>query len=125
MTEKQITDALESLRKAKKQLALFEFFLSETVYNPERKTNIGKKQLLQKSNTEEGTLRSLVARKILRIEEIEIGRLDFSHDQETMIFDCGMRLRKKHLIRLNSLIGPNQFYYMASRQAARPKFTSN
>ena len=94
LTEKQIGSALESLQKAKKQLALFEFFLSETIYHPEKKTNIGKKQLLQKSNAAEGTLRSLTDKQILRIEEIEIGRLDFSHDQEQMIFDLNEAQQK-------------------------------
>ncbi len=94
LTEPQIADALESLQKAKKQLALFEFFLSETIYNPEKKTNIGKKQLLQKSNAQEGALRSLITRQILRVEEIEIGRLDFSYDQEKMIFELNEAQQK-------------------------------
>jgi len=87
LTENQIESALESLRKAKKQLALFEFFLAETIYNPDKKTGIEKKQLLQKSNAAEGTLRSLTDKHFLRIEEVETGRLDFSHDQKKMIFE--------------------------------------
>lgn len=87
LTEEQIGQALKSLRKAKKQLALFEFFLSETIYHPDKKTNIGKKQLLQQSQAAESTLRSLIGKQILRVEEIEIGRLDFSHDGEKKIFD--------------------------------------
>jgi primosomal protein N' (replication factor Y) len=94
LTEEKIGQALESLRKAKKQLSLFEYFLSETIYHPDKKTHIAKKQLLQQRNTAESTLRSLTDKKILRIEEIEIGRLDFSHDQGKMIFDLNEAQQK-------------------------------
>jgi len=87
LTEEQIGQALGSLQKAKKQLALFEFFLAETIYHPDKKTNIGKKQLLLQSQAAESTLRSLTEKHILRIEEVETGRLNFSHDQEKKIFD--------------------------------------
>jgi primosomal protein N' (replication factor Y) len=94
LTKEKIGQALENLQKAKKQLSLFEYFLSETIYSPDKKTHIAKKQLLQQSNAAESTLRSLTDKKILRIEEIEIGRLDFSHDQEKMIFDLNEAQQK-------------------------------
>lgn len=87
LTEKQIEQALERLAKAKKQLALFEFFLSETIYHSEKKICIAKKQLLQQSQASESTLRNLTDKQIFRLEEIEIGRLDFSHAGEKMIFE--------------------------------------
>ncbi|MEL7585464.1 MAG: primosomal protein N' [Prolixibacteraceae bacterium] len=87
LTEEQIAGTLESLGRAKKQLALFEFFLSETVFHHESRTNVEKKQLLRQSGASENSLKGLVDKQILRIEEIEIGRLDFSYDQEKMIFE--------------------------------------
>ncbi len=87
LTEQKIRQALENLGKAKKQLSLLKTFLSETIYHEEKKTSIAKKELLQKSGANEGTLRSLVEKQILRIEELETGRLDFSYNLEQKIFD--------------------------------------
>ncbi len=87
LTETAITEALDNLKKAKKQQALFEFFLSETIYHNEKRTSIEKKELLEQSQVSEGVLRALVDKQVLRIEEVEVGRLDFSHDQEQVIFD--------------------------------------
>lgn len=85
--EQQIGQALENLRKAKKQQALFEYFLSETIFHPEKKTSVTKKQLLQHANASEGTLKSLVDKQILTIREIETGRLDFCHHPEKTVFE--------------------------------------
>jgi hypothetical protein len=71
----------KAFEKQKNNLPFLNFFFLKR-FIILTKNQYRKKTLLQKSNTEEGTLRSLVARKILRIEEIEIGRLDFSHDQK-------------------------------------------
>lgn len=87
LTEQAISEALNSLKKAKKQLALFEFFLSETLYHTEPKTRIEKKELLDGCQSGEGILRALTDKNILRIEEVEVGRLDFSNDQQQVIFD--------------------------------------
>ncbi|MGD9930549.1 MAG: primosomal protein N' [Mangrovibacterium sp.] len=87
LTESAIAQTLESLKKARKQLTLFEFFLSETVYHDEPKASMEKKELLERSQSGEGILRALIDKNILRTEELEIGRLDFSHDQEPVIFD--------------------------------------
>ncbi len=87
LTEQQLDQALGRLQKAKKQRDLFEFFLSGTIYHPEKKTSIGKKQLLQQSGASENTLRSLTDKQILRTEEIVVDRLDFSHTRDKMIFE--------------------------------------
>ena len=87
LTEQGIREALENLKKAKKQRSLLEFFLSETIYHEEKKTSIAKKELLEKSGASEGTFRSLVEKQILRAEEVETGRLDFSYKPEPKIFD--------------------------------------
>ncbi len=87
LTEKEIEEAIESLAKAKKQLELFEVFLAETIYHSDKKTTIEKKELLSRSSLNDGTLRALVDKKILRIEEKEVGRLDFSYDQKQKIFE--------------------------------------
>jgi len=94
LTDENILQALESLKKAKKQLALFEFFLSETIYHPDKRTCIEKKELLQKSGANEGILRALTEKQFLRIEEIETGRLDFSYDKEKKIFDLNEMQQK-------------------------------
>ncbi|WP_423130536.1 replication restart helicase PriA [Gaoshiqia sp. Z1-71] len=87
LTEPAIGEALESLKKAKKQFALFNFFLAETIYHEQPKTTIARKELLERSGSNEGVLRMLIEKNILRSEDIEIGRLDFSYDQDQVIFD--------------------------------------
>ncbi len=87
LTEKKIEQALETLQKAKKQLSLFEYFLSETTCHPEKRTSIGKRQLLKQTGASENTLRSLIDKQILRLEDVEVDRLDFSHAGEKMIFE--------------------------------------
>ncbi|WP_372775925.1 primosomal protein N' [Mangrovibacterium sp.] len=85
--ETAISEALNSLKKAKKQLELLEFFLAETIYHTDKKANISKKELLERSGIGEGNLRSLLAKDFLHLQEIEVGRLDFSGDGEQIIFD--------------------------------------
>ncbi|WP_107822255.1 primosomal protein N' [Mangrovibacterium marinum] len=86
-TEQAIGEALASLQKAKKQAQLLEFFLSETLYHPEQKAQIAKKELLEKSGISEGVLRALLDKEYLHLQEIEVGRLDLSYEGEQRIFD--------------------------------------
>ena len=85
--EEAIARALNGLQKAKKQLELLEFFLAETIYHPDKKSNIAKKELLERSGISEGILRSLLEKDFLHVQEIEVGRLDLSNDGEQKIFD--------------------------------------
>lgn len=86
-SEESLQKILENLKRAPKQLSLLECFLAETIYNPEKKNSIEKKILLKKSKVSEGVFRSLADKKILQIEDIEIGRLDFSSKSEQQIFE--------------------------------------
>jgi len=82
-----IREALESLKKAKKQQQLLEFFLAETLYHEEKRPNIAKKELLEQSGISDTVLRTLLEKEFLHLQEIEVGRLDFSSDGEQKIFD--------------------------------------
>jgi len=84
--EEAISQALESLKKARKQLQLLEFFLAETKYHPEKRSNLAKKELLEQSGINESILRALLERDFLHLQEIEVGRLEFSGDGEQKIF---------------------------------------
>lgn len=85
--EQQLTQTLDSLKRARKQQELLDFFLAETLYHPEKPGNMPKKDLLEKSGLSESALRPLIEKEILLIREIEVGRLDFSNSNEQKIFD--------------------------------------
>lgn len=86
-TEQAIREALESLKKAKKQQQLLEFFLAETLYHPEKRPNLAKKDLLEQTGISEGVLRALLEKDFLHLQEIEVGRLDLEYNEEQKIFD--------------------------------------
>lgn len=86
-TENGIRTALESLKKAKKQQQLLEYFLSETIYHPEKRANIAKKELLEQTGISESVLRTLLEKNFLHLQEIEVGRLDLEYNEEQKIFD--------------------------------------
>ena len=76
LAESEINEAMEALKKAPKQKALFEFFLAETIYHSPSRTTIAKKELLAQGQYGDSALRALTSKNILRTEEQEIGRLD-------------------------------------------------
>jgi len=75
-TDEQISGCLESLKKAKKQEQLFHAFLAETVFSPERKNEIGKKELLDMTGISDTILHSLQEKGILDVFMKETGRLE-------------------------------------------------
>ncbi|WP_163709078.1 replication restart helicase PriA [Mangrovibacterium lignilyticum] len=85
--ETAISQALDTLTKAKKQLQLMEFFLTETIYHAEQKSNLSKKELLETSGISESVLRALLDKDFLHVQEIEVGRLDLSSNGEQKIFE--------------------------------------
>lgn len=85
--EQQLNQTLASLKRARKQQELLEFFLAETLYHPDKPSNLAKKELLEKSGGSESALRSLTEKEILLIREVEVGRLDFDNDSEQIVFD--------------------------------------
>jgi len=83
LTEEKIKEALDALKRAKKQLSLFNLFLSLTIYSDENKqTGISRKKLLTQSGLSDGILRALVTKGFLRMEEVGTGRLDLSKQKE-------------------------------------------
>jgi len=83
LTKEKITEAIDSLKKAKKQFSLFQLFLSLTIYSDENKqTCISKKELLAKSGLSDGILKALIVKGLLRMEEVETGRLDLGKREE-------------------------------------------
>jgi len=84
--ETEIERALNGFGRAKKQQELLEFFLAETLYHPEKRPNIAKKELLEQSGCNEGVLRALLDKEMLLLQEIEVGRLDLEFDGEQKIF---------------------------------------
>ena len=74
--ENELEEIFEQLKRAKKQAGLFEFFLAETIYHPEKKTLIAKAELLKNSQFSEAVLLGLVKKNMLEIKQVEIGRLD-------------------------------------------------
>jgi len=83
LTNEKITEALDSLKRAKKQFSLFQLFLSLTIYSDENKqTCISKKELLKQSGLSDGILKALVVKGVLRMEEVETGRLDLEKRDE-------------------------------------------
>ncbi|MGQ8337586.1 replication restart helicase PriA [Sunxiuqinia sp. A32] len=77
---KKLEQAFEQIKRAKKQTSLLEAFLSETKYHTDVKSRIAKRELLEKSHSSDGILKSLVDKDILQLEDIEIGRLDFEEN---------------------------------------------
>ena len=92
--EDGIEQALQSLGKAPKQQNLFEFFLSETIYQSDSHDNIEKKTLLKGSGESEGILKALVDKNVLIIKDIEISRLDFSEPEERIIHELNEEQQK-------------------------------
>jgi len=83
LTEEKIKEAPDILKRAKKQLLLFNIFLSLTIYSDENKqTCVCRKELLTQSGLNDGILRALIAKGFLRMEEVETGRLDLSEQEE-------------------------------------------
>ncbi|HBL76655.1 MAG: primosomal protein N' [Bacteroidetes bacterium GWF2_42_66] len=85
--EEQIKTCLESLGRAKKQEHLFQFFLSETIFSPEIKREIGKKELLEGCGASDAVLRGLQEKEILEVFQKETGRLDNETSELLNIYD--------------------------------------
>lgn len=82
-----IANALEQVKRAKKQTELLEFFFNEAVYASESESRIARKELLEQSGVSDAVLRAVVDKGILEIEDVEIGRLVMDHDEEQYLFD--------------------------------------
>ena len=74
--ESRLEATFEQIKRAKKQVALLEYFLSETIHHPEQRKHISKADLLKKGEFSEAVLSGLVKKGILQVEQIEIRRLD-------------------------------------------------
>ena len=92
--EDQIKICLESLGRAKKQEQLFQFFLSGTVFSPEIKNEIGKKELLEGCGASEAVLRGLQEKEILEVFQKETGRLDNETSELLNIHDLSESQQK-------------------------------
>lgn len=96
-TPEKIKQVFEELKRAKKQVELLEYFLSETLYEDEKQTSISKKELIEGSGISDGVLRALVDKEILEIEEVEIGRLDLTEIDNQHLFDLNGAQEKAYL----------------------------
>jgi primosomal protein N' (replication factor Y) len=79
--------AFEEVKKSKKQTALLELFLAETCYNETPKTSLPKKELMEQSGLSDAILRVLVEKEILALEEVEIGRLDLTENDNPYLYE--------------------------------------
>jgi len=78
--------AFSQLEKTPKQLELLMIFIQKIEYfSPKPKKNIKKDTLLKESQISQATLKALIAKNILALEEIEVGRLDFSEKETQKI----------------------------------------
>ncbi|MDR1860835.1 MAG: primosomal protein N' [Bacteroidales bacterium] len=84
-SEQQFAEILDSLTKAAAQKRLFERFLAETVYNSPPQPHVSKKELLLDGSAT--ALQSLIVKRILQLEEIEVSRLAVSAVNEQHSFE--------------------------------------
>ena len=84
-SEEKLNQALDSLKKAKKQEQLLKLFLGETLYSDPVRTEIGKKELLELSGFSDAILRRLEEKGILEIYPMETGRIARSIHSDLMI----------------------------------------
>jgi primosomal protein N' (replication factor Y) len=85
LSEEKLNQALDSLKRAKKQEQLLKIFLGETLYGDPVQTEIGKKELLEVSGFTDAILRGLEEKGILEIYQMEIGRIARSHHSDLII----------------------------------------
>lgn len=84
-SEEKINQALDSLKRAKKQEELLKIFLGETLYGDHVQTEIGKKELLEVSGFSDAILKGLEEKGILEICQTETGRIARSHHSDLII----------------------------------------
>ena len=85
LSEEKLNQALDSIKRAKKQEQLLKIFLGETLYGDPVHTEIGKKELLEVSGFSDAILRGLEEKGILEIYQMETGRIDRSHHSDLII----------------------------------------
>lgn len=83
----EIEKAFDEIKRAKKQTELLEYFLGETFYSDGQETRMAKKELLDGAGVSDAVLRALTDKKILQIEEVEIGRLNLEQTDDQYLFD--------------------------------------
>ena len=81
-----IEQAMERIKKARKQTELLEYFLSATTFNQEPKTSLPKKDLLEHAGVSDAVLKGLIEKEILVSETVEIGRLEMNHSADQYLF---------------------------------------
>jgi primosomal protein N' (replication factor Y) len=95
----EIEQAMEAIKKARKQSELLEYYLSATVFHPEPKTSLPKKELLEQTGISDSVLKALIDKKILDVESVEIGRLEMNHTADQYLYELN-EAQKKTLLEL-------------------------
>jgi primosomal protein N' (replication factor Y) len=87
LSDEKLNQALDSLKRAKKQEQLLKIFLAETLYGDSPQTEISKKELLTISGASDGVLKGLEEKGILEVFQKETGRISKTHQSELIIKD--------------------------------------
>ncbi len=98
-SSEEIEQAVEMIRKARKQSELLEYFLSETVFHQEQKSNLPKKELLEQAGISDAVLKALIDKNILVVESVEVGRLEMSHSADQYLYELN-EAQEKTLLEL-------------------------
>lgn len=85
LPEERLNQALDSLKRAKKQEQLLKIFLGETLYGDPVQTEIGKKELLEVSGFSDAILKGLEEKGILEIYQVETDRIARSQHADLII----------------------------------------
>ncbi|WP_339737143.1 primosomal protein N' [uncultured Sunxiuqinia sp.] len=83
----EIEQAVEGVKKARKQSELLAYFLSSTVFHHEPRHSLPKKELLEQAGVSDAVLKALIDKKILVSESVEIGRLKMNHLADQFLYD--------------------------------------
>ncbi|HAH25241.1 MAG TPA: primosomal protein N' [Prolixibacteraceae bacterium] len=75
-SEEKLTEALDSLKNARKQEQLLKVFLSETIHGDSGLHDISKKELLELADATDAALKGLEEKKILELFTRKIGRIE-------------------------------------------------
>ncbi|HLN73076.1 MAG TPA: primosomal protein N' [Prolixibacteraceae bacterium] len=85
LSEEKQSEALDNLKKAKKQEHLLKVFLAETIHGDSGTNEINKKDLLEIANVTEAVLKGLEDKNILQVFTKEVGRIEREELSELMI----------------------------------------
>jgi primosomal protein N' (replication factor Y) len=95
----EIEQAMDAVTKARKQSELLEYYLSATVFHPEPKTSLPKKELLEQTGISDAVLKALIDKDILDVDSVEIGRLEMSHTADQYLYELN-EAQEKTLLEL-------------------------